>query len=426
MPDAPLLSVSDLTGIVKSLIEDSFPDVRVEGEISNWRPASSGHVYFTLKDAGAQIQAVMFRGRASRLAFRPADGQLVRARGAVGVYAARGQYQIVVEAMEQAGAGDILAMLEERKRRLAAEGLFDSDSKPPLPEFPSRVAVITSPTGAALRDILSVIRRRNASLGIVILPAAVQGDEAPAALARQLRAANAFGLGDVIILARGGGSIEDLLAFSDEGVVRAVAASAIPVISAVGHEIDFSLSDYAATLRAPTPSAAAELVTESAESVAGRVAAARDALSLSLRARLERARLLVESFSAETLELRLERSLQPSRQRFDDAKEALVRGITEACASAGRRLASSSALLEAASPAAVLARGYAVVRRPGSAEAIRNAATLRPGESVSVSFAEGGALAEVVELSSSSEAPTWQSHGTKPAPRSGRPGGGTS
>lgn len=398
MPDAPILSVSDLTGIVKSLLEESFPDVLVEGEISNWRPASSGHAYFTLKDAGAQLQAVMFRGRASRLAFRPKDGLLVRARGAVGVYAARGQYQMVVESMDPAGSGDILAMLEERKRRLAAEGLFDADRKPPIPDFPSRVAVITSPTGAAVRDILSVLRRRNASLGVVILPAAVQGDEAPAAIVRQLRAANAYGLGDVIILTRGGGSLEDLLAFSDEAVVREVAASAIPVISAVGHEIDWSLSDYAASLRAPTPSAAAELVSESADALAGRVAAAADTLALSMRARLERARLLVESFSAETLELRLERALQPARQRFDDAREAMEQGMAESLASARRRLSSASALLEAASPGAVLARGYAVVRRADSNAIVRNASSLARGDRLAISFAEGGALSDIVEV----------------------------
>ncbi len=398
MPDAPVLSVSDLTGIVKSLLEESFPDVLVEGEISNWRPASSGHAYFTLKDAGAQLQAVMFRGRAARLAFRPKDGLLVRARGAVGVYAARGQYQMVVESMEPAGSGDILAMLEERKRRLAAEGLFDADRKPPLPDFPSRVAVITSPTGAAVRDILSVLRRRNAALGVVILPAAVQGDEAPAAIVRQLRAANAYGLGDVIILTRGGGSLEDLLAFSDEAVVRAVAASAIPVISAVGHEIDWSLSDYAASLRAPTPSAAAELVSESASALEGRVETAADTLALSMRARLERARLLVESFSAETLELRLERALQPARQRFDDALEAMERGMAESLAAARRRLSSASALLEAASPGAVLARGYAVVRRAESGAVVRNASSLARGDRLAISFAEGRALSDIVEV----------------------------
>jgi exodeoxyribonuclease VII large subunit len=398
MTDDRALSVSELTGIVKNLLEESLPDVAVEGEISNWRPAASGHAYFTLKDAGATLQAVMFRGRASRLTFRPADGVLVRARGALSVYSARGQYQLVVDSMQKSGEGDILLMLEERKRALAAEGLFDADRKPALPAFPTRVAVITSPTGAALRDILSVLGRRNAGLRVTVLPALVQGDAAPAALVRQIEAANAFGLGDVILLGRGGGSLEDLLAFSDESVVRAVAASGIPVISAVGHEIDWCLCDYAASLRAPTPSAAAELVSESAVTTAERVRVAADSLTLSLRARLERARLLVESFSPERLELRFERSLQPSRQRFDDAKEGLVRGARDACLSARHRLSSAGAVLKASDPMAILARGFAVVKRPGDQRAVRDASALTRGDSVSITFAAGGAAATIVEV----------------------------
>jgi len=398
MTDDRALSVSELTEIVKSLLEESLPDVVVEGEISNWRPASSGHVYFTLKDSGAMLQAVMFKGRASRLAFRPADGTLVRARGALGVYAARGQYQLVVDSMQKAGEGDILAMLEERKRKLAAEGLFDADRKPAIPAFPVRVAVVTSPTGAALRDILSVLGRRNAGIRVTILPAAVQGDEAPAAIVRQIETANAFKLGDVIIVGRGGGSLEDLLAFSDESVVRAVAASRIPVISAVGHEIDWSLCDYAASLRAPTPSAAAELVSESATSVADRVRVASESLYLSVRARVERARLLVEAFSADHMEMRFERALQPSRQRFDDAREALVRSAREACVTARHRLSSADAVLRASDPRAILARGFAVVRRPGDVSAVRDATSLSPGDPVSISFAVGGAIAAITEV----------------------------
>lgn len=398
MQEDRALSVSELTGLVKNLLEETLPEVVVEGEISNWRPASSGHVYFTLKDSGAMLQAVMFKGKASRLSFRPVDGTLVRARGAVSVYAARGQYQLIVESMQKAGEGDILAMLEERKRRLAAEGLFDADKKPPLPAFPTRVTVITSPTGAALRDILSVLGRRNAGIRVTILPAAVQGEEAPASLVRQIQTANAYGLGDVIIIGRGGGSLEDLLAFSDEAVVRAVATSRIPVISAVGHEIDWSLCDYAASLRAPTPSAAAELVSESASSVSDRISAAADSLALSLRARLERARLLVDSFSPEHLELRFERTLQPFRQRFDDAKESLVRGAGDACVSARHRLDSAEAVLRASDPMAILSRGFAVVRRPGSNAAVRNAADLAPEDPVSITFAAGSAAARIVEV----------------------------
>lgn len=398
MTDERALSVSELTGIVKNLIEDALPDVLLEAEISNWRPASSGHVYFTLKDSGASIQAVMFKGRAMRLNFKPTDGALVRARGALGVYATRGQYQIVVESMQKAGEGDILALLEERKRRLADEGLFDQATKPPIPAFPSRVAVISSPKGAALHDILSVLSRRNAGLRITILPSAVQGDEAPPALVRQIKAANDYALGDVIILSRGGGSLEDLLAFSDESVVRAVAASRIPVISAVGHEIDWSLCDYAASMRAPTPSAAAELVSDSAAAIAERIDVAAETLSLSFNARLQKARMLVESFSSDRLELRFERVLQPYRQRFDYASEELSRGIASAISGSGQRLSGSASLLAASDPMAILARGFAVVRRPGDKAALRDASALSAGESVSITFAKGDAVATIAEV----------------------------
>lgn len=396
MESLRVLTVSELTGAIKNLIEDSIPRVLVEGEVSNWRPSSSGHVYFTLKDSGAALQAVMFRGRVSHLAFRPADGMLVRASGTMSVYAARGQYQLVVDSMEKAGAGDILAMLEERKQRLAAEGLFDQSNKKPIPAFPARVTVITSPTGAAIRDIVSVLGRRAGHVRITVLPALVQGDEAPASLIRQLKVANAFSLGDVIIIGRGGGSLEDLLAFSDEGVVREVAASSIPVISAVGHEIDWSLCDFAASMRAPTPSAAAELVSHSAEATSRRITVAADGLVRSMRARLEKARLLVETFSAEGLELRFERVIQPLRQRFDDAKESMIDGIRQSLLAGSRRLEAARKVLEASDPMDILARGYAVIRKPGNSGAIRDASALSPEDTIEITLAVGSAEARII------------------------------
>lgn len=400
MSDDAVLSVSALTSIIKNMLEESLPSVTVEGEVSNWRPAASGHVYFTLKDQNASMQAVMFRGRAARLAFRPADGNLVRARGALSVYAARGQYQLVVDSMTAAGSGDILAILEERKRALAAEGLFDAERKRPIPAFPSRVAVIASPTGAALRDILSVLGRRNAGIRVTILPALVQGDEAPEAIVRQLETANRYRLGDVIIVGRGGGSIEDLLAFSDEAVVRAVARSTIPVISAVGHEIDWSLCDYAADLRAPTPSAAAELVSDSAASAADRVRNATETMAVSLRARLERARMLVDAFSTEHLELRLERALQPFRQRFDDARETLIHSVREACTRARHRLSIAESIVQASNPMAILSRGFAVVRLPGRTQAVRSSADVASGDAITIAFSVGEADARITEVRS--------------------------
>ncbi|TFG83035.1 MAG: exodeoxyribonuclease VII large subunit [Spirochaetales bacterium] len=398
MSEARVFAVSELTDLVKNDLESNFSFLVVEGEISNWRPAPSGHVYFTLKDKGAMLQAVMFKGKAMRLSFRPNDGMVVRASGGLTVYAARGQYQLVVDSMQMAGAGDILAMLDERKRRLAAEGLFDQDRKKSIPAFPSRVAVITSPTGAAIRDILNVLARRNAGLRVTVLPSLVQGDEAPASLVRQLETANAWNLGDVIILGRGGGSLEDLLAFSDEAVVRAVASSRIPVISAVGHETDWSLCDLAADMRAPTPSAAAELVSESAAAVRDRVAEAAFALESSIRGKLDRARLALKAFSPDNLEMRLERALFPSRQRFDDAKEVLIRGMKDAALGSRHRMSRALAVLGAADPNAVLARGFSVIRKSGSTKAIRDSADISSGDMLDIRFAAGGAKAITTEV----------------------------
>lgn len=397
MPETRVFAVSEITELLKLALEDGFPRIAVEGEISNWRPAPSGHVYFTLKDRQAMLQAVMFKGKAMRLPFKPADGDLVRATGGLTVYMARGQYQLVVESMSKAGEGDILLALEERKRRLAAEGLFDVARKRAIPAFPSRVAVITSPTGAAIRDILNVLGRRNAGIRVTVLPSPVQGDEAPAALVRQIETANAFRLGEVIILGRGGGSLEDLLAFSDEAVVRAVAASSIPVVSAVGHETDWSLCDLAADLRAPTPSAAAELVSDSAASAAERMEAAYETLRTVLRSRVERARLAAANFSAGSLEMRLERVLQPRRQRFDEARQGLEAGIRSTLLLARHRLGTAGALLAASDPMAILARGYSVVRKKGQLSPLRDAARLAAGEELEIRFARGTADATVKE-----------------------------
>ena len=343
------------------------------------------------------LQAVLFRGRASRLTFTPSDGILVRAEGSLSVYAARGQYQLVCESLSQAGEGDILAMLEERKRRLAEEGLFDESRKRPLPRFPERVAVVTSPTGAAVRDILNVLGRRNAGLEIIVLPAAVQGDEAPAQIARQIRTANRYRMADVLIVGRGGGSLEDLLAFSDEEVVRAVAESDIPVISAVGHEIDWALTDFAADLRAPTPSAAAELVSESRSQLLNQTVLLGREIEEEIRRRVERSRAIVRQFDPESLELRFRRVLQPRLQRFDDLKEGLIQDMRDSLIRASHRYDLAVTSLEASSPRAVMARGFAVVRRADTGKAVRSSRDLASRDAVSLQFASGSASAIIEE-----------------------------
>jgi len=391
------LRITEITSMIKELLETAFPSVTVEGEISNSRPSSTGHLYFTLKDETSSISAVMFRGKSRYLSFEPKDGMLVHATGSVSVYGARGSYQIIVDSMEPAGSGDILRLLEERKRRLAEEGLFDPDRKRPIPFFPRRIAVVTSPTGAAVRDILQIIRRRNPSIDVVVLPAPVQGAEAPAALIRQIETANLYALGDVIIIGRGGGSLEDLLPFSDEGLVRAVAASAIPVVSAVGHEIDWSLCDLAADLRAPTPSAAAELVSPLLSDCVSRVASSAEALASGISGRIERIRLMASQFSPESLELRFRRIEQPLLLRFDDAKEALLEGLSRRIGDARHRVSILAEKIEGANPRGILARGYSIVIDDETGAVIRSAAGAAADKRLRIMPETGIILARVEE-----------------------------
>jgi len=381
---ASKLTVSELTELIRCRLEEHFSSVTVEGELSNCRPASSGHLYFSLKDAGAKIDAVMFKNRLRFLNFEPKDGMLLRVRGSLSVYAPRGSYSIVCEEMELAGSGDILAMLEKRKQKLAAEGLFDESGKPALPRFPKSVGVVSSPTGAALRDILNILGRRAAGVKIVILPAPVQGVDAAPIIVRRIEQANRWKLADVLIVGRGGGSLEDLLPFSEESVVRAVAESKIPVISAVGHEIDWALCDFAATLRAPTPSAAAELVSAELTTVLSNIRSIRGFLTESIKARIEKARLLLRPFSAEDLEYRFRSILQPRLVRFDDAKEALVDGMANLVASLRKRLELALAILEAGSPLAVMERGFSVVVNRRTGAIIRNGNDTRPGDHLDI------------------------------------------
>lgn len=406
------LSVSQITGVIKTTLESSLGEVVVEGEISNYRPASSGHLYFTLKDEDSQIQAVMFRGDAVRLDFKPADGQMVTIHGRVTVYAKRGNYQIICTAMQRSGVGRLLQMLEERKQALAAEGLFDTDRKKTLPVFPTKVAVVTSATGAALRDFLQVVGRRNAGLHVVIVPTLVQGDSAAAEIAAAVRYADLHRLGEVIIVTRGGGSIEDLLAFSEESVVRAVADSETPVISAVGHEIDTSLCDLAADYRAPTPSAAAEIVTAQREDLHRHVIETARTLIHAFSARFSHAKLLLQRFSGTELEHQFRVLSQPYLQRLDDAKEDLVRGIADIVKTAQTRHNLAERELAACSPFEVLSRGYSIVRviESDSATVLRSAAGVKPGTLLEIRPAEGFLRAEVMK-SSADEAPDPNSQG---------------
>lgn len=390
-----IYSVSEITQLIKTTLEDGFPWITIKGEISNFRPSSTGHWYFSLKDVDAVISVVMFRGRLDGVHFSPADGVLVKATGSVSVYAKRGSYQLICESLVKAGEGDILAMLEELKRKLAAEGLFDLDRKKKLPLFPSRIAVVTSPTGAAVRDILRILRRRNAGVSVVILPTPVQGDGADERIARAIELANRHALGEVIIVGRGGGSLEDLLPFSSERVVRAIAASDLPVISAVGHETDVTLSDLAADIRAPTPSAAAEMVAAPRAELLAQVGGLRSMLERDMRQRLERVRLLLGQFVSENLERNVRIFLQPVAQRVDYAAEELLQGFRDMALSCRHRFELASRELASYSPLAILQRGYAVVTHERTRTILLSPQTVRQGDSLSIKLSQGGLRATV-------------------------------
>ena len=321
--------VHQLVTEARELVEAEFGDVWVEGEISNFRPASSGHMYFTLKDAEAQLPVVLFRRQAILLRFRPEDGLQVRVRGKVSVYEQRGQLQLVAETMEPVGAGSLQLAFEQLRDRLKAEGLFDQERKRPLPAFPRTVAVLTSPTGAVIRDFLNIVRRRNSGLNVLVVPVAVQGDNAIGEIESAIAMANDSGLADLIVLARGGGSLEDLAAFNSERVARAIAASTLPVVSAVGHETDFTIADFVADLRAPTPSAAAELVTEAQHKVAELIAELSKRLVRAARFQLLQARQRLAHVPVAYAQQRITTALHRLEQRLDDLSFRMESAISE-------------------------------------------------------------------------------------------------
>jgi exodeoxyribonuclease VII large subunit len=398
---APVLSVSQLTSLIKETLETGFRRLTIEGEISNYRPASSGHIYFSLKDQDSMISCVLFRNASRSLSFTPKDGQQVRVRGDLSVYAKRGNYQIIVTFMSLAGEGDILKMLEDRKRRLAEEGLFNAERKRPLPLFPTRIAVVTSPTGAAIRDILNVLGRRHAGVSVTVLPAVVQGEGAAEQIVRQIHAANIHSLGEVLIIGRGGGSLEDLLPFSEESVVRAVAESAIPVISAVGHDVDWALSDFAADFRAPTPSAAAEVVSASREELIGRARSALKQLTGGMRARTTRVRMLLERFSPAYMERMLRQKLQPMLLRLDDGKEELTESMSRRCRDRAHRIALATERLRSGSPQLIMNKGYALLKSGG--RVLTDSSKVAVGDSLEIHLSRGELDAEVTRIHSATE-----------------------
>ncbi len=395
--DGITLSVGDLTALLKQTIEGSFYGLTVEGEISNFRPSSTGHWYFTLKDERAALNAVMFKNKLWRLPFIPKDGDKVVVTGKLDVYEQRGTYQIICESMKQTGTGDLLALLEERKQAYAKAGYFDEIHKKPLPDAPSRVVVITSPTGAALRDILQILRRRATGLDVLILPAPVQGDEAAKIIAARIDQANRFLLGDVIIVGRGGGSLEDLLPFSEPCVIEAIYRSEIPIVSAVGHEIDWALSDFVADMRAPTPSAAAELVSKSSSEQLVRLQGMKRTLSDALLQKAGKARLSLRQFQPQMFGDILQRRIEQFRYKLDDSSNDIEQTIGQRLRNARHSLQLLENELKGLSPIAILERGYAVVT-DSDGKVVADTATLSTGDRIAIRFAKGGAEALVEQV----------------------------
>lgn len=397
-PSDKIFTVSELNGIIKEILE-GFPVITLEGEISNYRPNSSGHLYFNLKDNSSIISAVMFRGAAYSLSFAPKDGMKVQVTGKLSVYGPQGKYQIIISKMSIAGEGDILRMIEERKQKLAAEGLFDQTKKKKLPAFPKTIGIVTSPTGAALRDILQITKRRNKCISVNIFPALVQGTDAAATIAQQIKTANTFNLCDVLIVGRGGGSLEDLLPFSEECVVRAIAESHIPVVSAVGHEIDWALSDYAADLRAPTPSAAAEIVVPQLSEIKTILLQYSNELYENSMNRVEKIKLMIKSFKPENLEMQFRSIEQPLLQRFDNAKEGLFQNIIQKLRDTRQYIENCETVLENASPQTIFNRGYSMVRNKNSGEIVRSTENIQEGTELEIVPASGKITATVTSIS---------------------------
>jgi exodeoxyribonuclease VII large subunit len=385
--EQPVLTVTELTRQIKQTLEAGFPWVVLQGEISNFKRHSSGHMYFTLKDENAQIAAVLWRSRASTLSFTPEDGMKVIVRGRVSVYEVRGTYQIDVSGIRPFGVGELQIAFERLKKKLAAEGLFDIAHKKPLPEFPERIGIVTSPTGAALFDMLTVMRRRFPGVEVTLRPVRVQGGGAAEEISTAIEEFNAFGAVDVMIVGRGGGSLEDLWAFNEEIVARAMYHSRIPLVSAVGHEIDFTIADFVADLRAPTPSAAAELVVPDRRALLEIVrknwyTIHEDTLSM-LNVRRDRIQNLLRSYSFNRpIDL-----LRQFSQRVDELERAITSGVAHHFAMLKAHCDSLSFRISALDPQLTLRRGYAIVSRNSSI--IASSTALHSDDDIDIQFHDG-------------------------------------
>jgi exodeoxyribonuclease VII large subunit len=394
-PGGPaVLSVSQLLRSARDLLERRFPLQWIAGEVSNLRPAASGHLYFTIKDESAQVDCVMFKSRAAALDWEPADGLRVEVRALVTLYEPRGRFQLNVEGMRRAGLGPLYERFLKLKDKLGREGLFDPDAKRPIPEHPKQVGVVTSLAAAALRDVLTTLRRRNPSIPVVVYPAPVQGEGAAAKLVQALTAANARAECDVLLLVRGGGSIEDLWQFNEEVLARAIRASAIPIVVGVGHETDFTIADFAADERAPTPTAAAERVSPSLEALRARIAETVLRISRQTARKIEYAMQTVDAL-ARRLVHPAER-LRTSRQHLVHLAARLAAATAQHFNEFRRRMDVAGARLESLGHDAVLARGYSVTLNSRK-EVVRDASMVAQGDRLVTKLAKGEIESQVLK-----------------------------
>jgi exodeoxyribonuclease VII large subunit len=399
-PPVTALTVSQLTATLKLVVENSFPFVWVHGEISNCKTASSGHIYFTLKDEGAQLAVILWRSAAARLKFKLKDGLKVLAAGPIQLYETRGQYQLIAEMLEPQGIGALELAFRQMRQKLEAEGLFHPDRKRPLPTIPRRIALITSPSGAAVRDMMQVITRRWPRANIVIVPVPVQGAEAAAQIAAALRQVHLIPDVDVVLCGRGGGSLEDLWAFNEEVVARAIFDCRIPVISAVGHEIDLTIADLVADRRALTPSEGAELVVPLELEVRTALERIRQQLTSALRQQAQQARHQIERIAQRPCFARPFDAIRERETVVDELDERLRRAMNLRLDTARQQLGTITASLNALSPLAVLQRGYSLTKRADDDSVLRDANDVATGDRISTLFAKGSVLSEVLEVHS--------------------------
>ncbi len=442
-PHRNIYSISRLNSEVKAVLDGSFPLLWVEGEISNLARPASGHIYFTLKDAHTQVRCAMFRMRRTKLRFQPENGMQVLVRARISFYENRGEFQLGIEHMEPAGEGALRQAYEELKQRLEAEGLFDSAKKRALPSFPQRIGIITSPVGAAIHDLQSVLQRRFPTASIILYPVPVQGADAAAKITEMIQLADQRAECDLLVLTRGGGALEDLVAFNDEAVARAIHATQLPIVSAVGHEIDFTIADFVADQRAPTPSAAAELISPDQTSLQQRLRQLYSRLAINLRRKQSCSQTALQHLQQRLKQQHPAAQLEPQQQRVDELSRQLIqqcqtrhtqlkeqlnrltarlailtpvhrlaqfklqhaninsrlhRQMHSQFNHAQQQLRQASQHLHAVSPLATLGRGYAIVQQHPSGNIIRHAATIKPGSKIKAKLAKGSLLCQVEKI----------------------------